>query len=158
MKKPFHSFLSLDQIYVSPIVRQDDGSYKCLSYQEMMSVPIPETGCKLMDAVARALAIMPFRNALELADYMNLDVRKLSGAVDICCTLPLNRLIVAYRVRLVQELIQYTQLPRTEVAKRCGLASASILNHLLKMQLKTTFLELRSQYQEKIALQQIIYK
>ncbi len=155
---PFLPFLTLDQIYVSPIVRQEDGSYKCLSYQEMRSVPIPETGSKLMDAVAQALAIMPFRNVAELADYMDLEVRKLSGAIDICYTLSANNLIVAYRMRLVQDLIHYTQLSREEVASRSGFASVSTLEHFLKAQLKTTFWQLRDQYQDKIVRKHIVYK
>ncbi len=158
MKEPFLPYLTLDQIYVSPIVQQEDGSYKCLSWQEMQQVAMPQTGSKLMDAVARTLATMPCGRGIEVARHLDVDARKLSGAVGLNCSIKLDELVNAYKMRLICELIQYTQLTAEEVAARVGMTETSTLDHLIRKKLKTTFLYYRSRFQETINQKQIIYK
>ena len=158
MKEPFLPSLSLEKIYVTPLVPQEDGTYRCLSFDEMQQVTMPQTGCALMDAVARTLATVPCRKGIEVADHLDVDLRKLSGAVDLYFGIGLNELVIAYRTCLASELVRLTQLSPEEVAKRCGLASTSTLMHLIKSQLNTTFFDLRKQSQQEVQKTFVVYK
>jgi len=158
MKEPFLPYLTLDQIYVSPIVPQEDGSYVCLSYEEMQQLPMPETGCKLMDAVARTMAIRPCRTSAEVALHLDVDSRKLGSAVSLFFPMKLDELVSAYRLRLICDLIQYTLLTPEEVAHRCGMTTADTLFHLLHHRLGTTFTQYRAQFQEVIEQKIVVYK
>ena len=158
MKEPFLPYLSLEQMYVSPVVQQEDGSYKCLSWQEMKQVAMPQTGSRLMDAVVRTLATMPCRKGVEVANHLDVNVVKLSNAVSMNCGLCLNELIVACRLRLACDLIHYTQLSTEEVANRCGLSDSTILEHLLKNKLKTTFIDYRKKFQKTASKKITVYK
>ena len=158
MKEPFLPFLTLDQIYVSPIVRKEDGSYECMSFDEMQRQPMPQTGSRLMDAVARTLAIRPCRRGSDVAEYLDVDVRKLSAAVSLNFTMNLDELVVAYRVSLACELARFTQLPLDEVAARCGIKSGSTLDHLLQSKLNVTFLDYRNQFQKVVNQKVVVQK
>jgi len=158
MKEPFLPYLTLDQIYVSPIVQQEDGSFVCFSFEEMQQLPMPETGCKLMDAVARTLAICPCRTSAEVASHLDVDSRKLGSAVSLFFPMKLDELVSAYRLRLVCDLIQYTLLSPEEVASRCGMATPDTLFHLLHARLGTTFTRYRGQFQQVVEKKTVVYK
>jgi len=158
MKEPFLPYLTLDKIYVSPIVPQEDGSYVCLSYEEMQQLPMPETGCKLMDAVARTLAIRPCRTSAEVALHLDVDSRKLGSAVSLFFTMKLDELVSAYRLRLICDLIQYTLLTPEEVAHRCGMTASSTLSHFLHQKLGTSFVQYRDQFQQVVEKKTVVYR
>ncbi len=158
MKKTFKPYLTLDQLYVSPIVQMEDGGYKCLSFSEMRQVEMPQTGSRLMDAVASTLATVPCHSCKAVAKYLDVDLEKLSGAVYLNCGLGLKDLLVEYRIRLICELIQHTQFSVDEIAKRSGVASNSVVCHLLKRRCKTTFADYRRQFQGTIITKKIFYK
>jgi len=158
MKEPFLPYLTLDQIYVSPIVRQEDGTYKCRTCQEMQQVTMPNTGSKLMDAVARTLAIVPCRKSWMVAQHLDVDARHLSGAVRLYFAMSLEELVNAYKMRMICEMIQYTQLTAEEVAIRVGMTETATLDHLIRKKLKTTFFLYRCRFQKSVKKTEIIYK
>ena len=74
----------------------------------------------------------------ELALSLQVNARKLSGAVELLTGLPLGKFITQWRLLQSQDLLLNTDLPYSEVAQRCGYADESSLILLYKKRLNTT--------------------
>ena len=74
----------------------------------------------------------------ELAKTLEVNARKLSGAIELLTGLPLGKFITQWRLLQSQDLLLNTDLPYSEVAQRCGYADESSLILIYKRYLKTT--------------------
>ncbi len=74
----------------------------------------------------------------ELAKTLEVNVRKLSGAIELLTGLPLGKFISEWRLLQSQDLLLNTDLPYTEVAQRCGYADECSLILLYERRLNTT--------------------
>lgn len=91
--------------------------------------------------LAAVIHVLNNSNVLEskdLAQILNVEHRKLSGAIDLLTGLPLSKFIKEWRFLQSQELLLNTQLPYTEVAAQCGYNNESSLILIYEKRLKTT--------------------
>lgn len=148
MMEAFIPYLTLEKIYVSPIQQTENGLYRCRTHDEMLSVEIPPSGCNLMDAIARTLACCNCSSPMDVANILQVNVKKLSAAVELFCVTKLSKLIEDYQLRMIVELARYTQMTLEETAERCGFASGSNVAHLLKRKKMPPFTTIRYRSQK----------
>ena len=140
----FVPYLTLEDFYVSPLETLSDGQTRCRTRQQMTGLDYAATGSRLMDALKRVLAICQYREPCDVANHLQVNVRKLSDAVSLNCGFGLSALIDEYKLRMVFELAQNTDLSLDEIALRSNFASNSNVCHLLARRKLPSFRDLRA--------------
>lgn len=77
-------------------------------------------------------------DAKDVAEKLQVNVRKLSNAVELHTGKTLHQFILDWRFMQSQQLLLDTDLPYSEVVDRCGYANENVLIANYKMRLNTT--------------------
>lgn len=116
-----------------PVATLDD----VLDYQPQD--PTTHTPSPLVNAVAEALYKTKYHDAGQVADYLELDRRKLTAALQIELGLSLQELIIEYRLHRIQQYIeQHPDATLDKVAASNGYSSDSAIWRLFFRRLGTT--------------------
>jgi len=104
------------------------------------------TASPIVNALAEALYETQCIECKELAEYLDVDVRKLGGAVQLDLGMRLIDVIQQYRIHQVQRYLdEHPDASLEEVAHACGYASSDTLWRFFQRKLGTTVRGKKSQ-------------
>lgn len=111
-QKPFKTFVTFDHFY---------------------NYPASSTGSTLCDAVAEALLATRYIRSYEIARYLCVDQRKLSGALELLSGISLTQLVRSYRLHQVQQyLLDNPSANHRDAVAAFGFSSESVLSDLFR--------------------------
>ena len=123
-------FKTIEELYISPFnsIRYYDNNgtakYKALAHN------IHPTGIYAADYLLQSLT--SGQNRLkDIANHLGCSDRDLSGLIRCLSGQPSHDFLVAYRLRLIDDLLRYTSLSISDVALRSGLGTARSLHRFL---------------------------
>lgn len=122
--KPYRPFVTIEHFYNYPAV---------------------STGSSICDAVADALFNTRLLRVAEIAEYLEIDPRKLSNAMQIESGLTLQQIVQSYRLHQVQQyMIAHPDQSLELQAHAAGFSSDSVLSDLIRRECHGTAEELLS--------------
>lgn len=123
-------YKKLDDLYISPFtkIRHYDENGRA-NYTPLERNQHP-TGLYAADYLLQSLT--NGENRLKsIADKLGCSDRDLSGFIRCLTGQPSHDFLVAYRLRLIDDLLRFTSLPLPDVARRSGLGTARSLHRFL---------------------------
>lgn len=145
----FKPYLTLDNIYFSPLKPAQNGLYDLMTTAEVRAAIQPHTESRLMDELMMLLATGNNFNPCAVSRRMGVPSKELNVCIHVLFGSTLKSLVSDYRKRLLFELTTRTVLTPEEVAKRAGFASTqSMFNHFHRLE-HISFFELRAKHQDK---------
>ena len=123
-------YKTLDELYISPFMslRHFDENGRAV-YSPMERNLLP-TGLYAADFFLQSLAAGENR-LKSIADHLGCSDRDLSGFIRCLTGQPSHDFCTAYRLRLIDDLLRFTALPLSDVARRSGLGTARSLHRFI---------------------------
>lgn len=146
---------TLEELYVSPVIQEPDGSFRVLSMEEMTSERLPKTGIEVLDAIIEGLASTNVKHPATFAKAMDVPVVPLSSTVFVLTGMTFRELIHQYRLRQIEDLIEKTQLTPDEIAQRTGFSGGDTIAHFLQRRKNSSFHALRGRSQA-VSMEKVI--
>ena len=123
-------FKTLDEIYISPFVKIRHFDTNGLAKYLPLERNLHPTGIYAADYLLQSLT-SGFSRLNSIATHLGCSDRDLSGLIRCITGQPSHDFIIAYRLRLIDDLLRYTSLPLSDVALRSGLGTARSLHRFL---------------------------
>ena len=143
-----NNFHTLEELYISPFTRARRFDDNGQPYYVAITRDLNPTGIYAADVLLRSFS----EGRLSLADVagrLGCDGRDLSGLLRCLTGMPSEKFRIAYRKRIVSELLRYTSLPISEVATRSGVGSARNLSLFCNNHFRSTPVELRRRLRQQ---------
>lgn len=116
-----------------------------VTIEHFYNYPAASTGSVICDAVADALYNTRLIRVGDIAEYLELDARKLSSAVQLDAGFSLVQLVQSYRLHQVQQyMIAHPEELVEQWAHAAGFSSDSVLSDLIRRECNGTAEELLS--------------
>ena len=98
------------------------------SFDELYAMaPGEQCGEKILDAVVETLRTRTDLWSKEVARYLGVNRRDLSGSLKILMGMTLDAVVKEWRLRQAHELVMSTELNYDEIAQKCGYAQPKTL-------------------------------
>jgi len=123
-------YKTLDDLYISPFTKvrhYDENGQAVYSPLERNLQP---TGLYAADLLLQSLTAGENR-LKSIADRLGCSDRDLSGFIRCLTGQPSHDFCTAYRLRLIDDLLRFTALPLSDVARRSGLGTARSLHRFV---------------------------
>lgn len=123
-------YKTLDEVYISPFTavrHYDENGQAVYSPLERNLHP---TGLYAADHLLQSLTAGQNR-LKDIADRLGCSDRDLSGFIRCLTGQPSHDFCIAYRLRLIDDLLRFTALSLSEVARRSGLGTARSLHRFV---------------------------
>lgn len=131
-----------DDLYVPPFTKQ-----RGFDEQTLTTVYVPfrherlKTGVAVLDGVVDRL--IAGRDPRRLAHEWGMTREGLSQTLQALTGLSSQELVVRWHGRMAEDLLRYTDLPLSDVQRRCGFASSTAFSRFVKEQLGISPLHFR---------------
>lgn len=120
-------FLTLDDLYITPFtarrVYNEDGVISWVPVERKLN----PTGVSVIDFIVRSMSNGNC-NWLWLARNLQCSLRDIKGLIRTVTNMNADKFRHDYMFRMADELLRYTTMSTTEVAKRAGFTSASSMS------------------------------
>ena len=143
-----NGFHTLEELYISPFTRARRFDDNGQPYYVALTRDLNPTGIYAADMLLRSFT--DGRPSLaDLAGRLGCDGRDLSGLLRCLTGMPSEEFRIAYRKRIVGELLRYTSMTLAEVAARSGIGSARNLSLFCNHHFRSTPDELRRRLRQQ---------
>lgn len=102
------------------------------SIEELMAAPQEPTGSVLLDAVMKVVGSTHARNSKQVADLMQVDKVKLSGAFELLTGSTLQDFLEQSSIRNIERQLKESELTLPEIARQNGFSSSAALTHFFQ--------------------------
>lgn len=123
-------FQHLEELYISPFVKIRHYDNNGLAKYLPMERNLHPTGLYAADYLLQSLTAGRSR-LKDIANHIGCSDRDLSGLIRCLSGQPSHDFLIAYRLRLIDDLLRFTSLSLSDVAHRSGLGTARSLHRFI---------------------------